>query len=301
MAKLQKSAVVLRFRLGQGLVKARQRYSNTARAILERVAFTFAEDSYDNMRKTLEQRVEQDVRAELVHLARLFRRYIIGAAGTLTQPGGTMSTVAKGAGQPSMTIASGLPPWQPRSAKYLSSKRAATGHIKWFDNRGWKTHRDPRFSGNVMTSWKPHRTGLMFKEMRADTWETMFGPIGVRFYRSRKLDAHEAQSKFNLADSKKIKIQIGTLHVRALGNLTPSMLPGYTTGTVHASNAGNPGLIGLIHRYDPDLAIRMGPMRNGIYRPTLEPFLGFFLTRALPHAVRERIRKGSLGSLVRFR
>lgn len=32
------------------------------------------------------------------------------------------------------------------------------------------------------------------------------------------------------------------------------------------------------------------------YRPTLEPFLGFVLTRAMPYAVQQRIAKGLFGS-----
>jgi hypothetical protein len=299
MARLPQSAVVLRFRLGKGLVKARQRYDNTARAILERVTINYADGAYDQMRKTLEQRIEQDVRAELVHQAMLFRRHIIGAAGTRVTPSGMLDTATKGEAPPRQTIGEGLPPWAPRNAEYLRQKRAATGGIGWFDNRNWRQSAyDARFASRVpRTGAGPDQAGLLFKSMRADVWETIFGPIGVRFYRMRKLTPQDSRSGISAGRQKNMKVQIGSIQVRALGKITPGMLPGYTTGTIKASDKGNPGLIGLISQYDPQLGYRLGTMRNGVYRPTLEPFLGFFLTRALPHAVSERLRKGTYGTL----
>lgn len=299
MARLPQSAVVLRFRLGKGLVKARQRYDNTARAIMERVTINYADGLYDTMRKNLEQRVEQDVRAELVHLALLFRRHIIGAAGSKSTPSGLLDTATKGEAPPTMSIAAGLPPWAPRNAEYLRQKRQATGGIGWFDNRNWKHNSyDARFASRVPRGGAgPDQPGLLFRSMRGDVWETIFGPISVRFYRMRKLQPTDAAASVSAGPQKKMKVQIGSIQVRALGKLTPSMLPGYTTGTVHANAAGNAGLIGLVSNYDPQLGYRLGRMRNGIYRPTLEPFLGFFLTQALPHAVSERLRKGNYGTL----
>lgn len=301
MARLSQSAVVLRFVLGKGLVKARQRYDNTSRAILRKVALQYAEGSYDRFRKNLEQQVEQDVRSELTHMALLFRRHIIGAAGTRTSPSGTLTTATRGSNPPRMAIADGLPSWAPRNAEYLRRKRVATGGIEWFNNRSWKDSQfDARFSKRAPRTGtnKNQDHGLLFREMRQDVWETIFGPISVRFYRARKLDAEGPAATVG-SGKKNMKIQIGSLQVRALGKLTPGMLPGFTTGEINASSTGNPGLINLISGYDPKLGYRLGTMNNGVYRPTLEPFLGFFLLRSLPHAVNERLRKGNLGSLFR--
>jgi hypothetical protein len=46
------------------------------------------------------------------------------------------------------------------------------------------------------------------------------------------------------------------------------------------------GLIGPVAQYDRELAYRLG---GNPYRATLEPFLGFVLTRAIPAAVRNRV------------
>lgn len=301
MARLSQSAVVIRFVLGKGLVKARQRYDDTARAIFRRVTLEYAEGAYEEMRKNLQATVEADVRAELVHMALLFRRHIIGAAGTKTTPSGGLDTVTKGSGAPRQTLSSMLPAWAPRNAEYLQRKRTATGGVGWFDNRGWKESQyDARYSSRV--SRKPGRAamhGLLFREMRQDTWETMFGPISVRFYRQRKLESTDGVANLGVAKKKNMQVQIGSIQVRALGRITPAMLPGFTSGDVRASVAGNPELIKLVYGYDPQLALRLGQMNNGVYRPTLEPFLGFFLTRSLPYAVNERLRKGVLKTAFR--
>lgn len=295
MAKLPKSKVVLRFVFGQGVVKRRQRYENTSRAIVENVALNMVEDEYENFKNEFLQRVETDVRAELVHMAALYRRHIIGASGTKNGPTGTLSTVSKGESPPSQSLSASLPAWAPRSAKYLQSKRAATGNIKWFTTAGWKAHPDPRYASVRGTTYVPDQSGLLFKESRADTWETMFGPIKATFRRNNK--GGTAIAGFS-SGGKRYKTQLGTVYVRALGTITPDMLPGFTSGNVHGG-AQPTGLINLIYKYDPSMGNRLGRMRNGVYRATLEPFLGFFLTRALGHAVNERIRKSTLGSIIR--
>lgn len=299
MAKLPNSAVVLRFRVGSGLVKARQRYSNTARAILERVTLTYAEGAYDLMRKEMEMQLERDVRAELVHLASLYRRYIIGAGGRRSSPSGSLDTVTKGSGAPSMTIKSGLPPWAPRNAQYVERKRSATGHMRWFDNSNWSTSAfDARYARRVMKSGDaPDDAGLLKRSMTHDSWETWFGPVSVRFYRARKLQATDGVANIN-TKGKKMQVQIGSLQVRAIGKVTPAMLPGYTSGRIMASASGNEPLMELIAKTDPRVAYRLGTMRNGVYRPTLEPFLGFFLTKSIPYAVTRRLEKGTLGSII---
>lgn len=299
MAKLPNSAVVLRFRLGKGLVKARQRYSNTARAILERVTLQYAEGTYDEFRRTVQAQLADDIRVELEHMAGLFRKHIIGFSGRRSSPSGTLSTRTKGEGAPSQSIASSLPAWAPRNAQYLRSKQQAVGHIRWFDNTGWNSStpdlRYARVSEKV--GGGPDEPGLLKSAMTRDSWETIFGPISVQFFRSRKIEPSEAVG--NLTGGKKnFRLQLGTIYVRALGKIEPSMLPGYTSGHIMASSSGNPGLMNVIAQYDHRLAYRLGTMRNGIYRPTLEPFLGFFLTKSIPFAVARRIEKGTLGSIL---
>jgi hypothetical protein len=299
MAKLPNSAVVLRFRLGKGLVKARQRYANTARAILERVTLQYAEGMFDEMKKDIQYQLAKDVRLELEHIAGLFRRHIIGYSGRRTAPTGTLSTVTKGSDAPTRLISAGLPAWAPRNAQYLKTKRQATGHIRWFDNTGWNAAtNDLRFARVAnKTGDGPDSPGLLKEKMTRDGWEQLFGPISVSFRRARKLAPTDGVGSI-AAKGKNLKVQIGSIYVRALGKIEPHMLPGYTSGTIRASAAGNPRLMDVIAKTDRRLAYRLGTMRNGVYRPTLEPFLGFFLTKSIPFAVQRRIEKGTLGSII---
>lgn len=297
MAKLPNSAVVLRFRIGKGLVKARQRYANTSRAILERIGLQYKEDNYDEFRKTVESQLAQDIRNELENMATLYRKHIIGFSGRRTAPSGTLTTYAKGADRPRMPIAAGLPPWAPRSAEYLKSKRTAVGHIRWFDNTGWNPSTlDFRLSRRAAKVGSgPDNPGLLKSMMTRDSWETLFGPISVAFRRARNTAPTDAVGVLDQG-GKRLKVQMGTLYIRAIGKIEPHMLPGYTSGFVRASSAGNPRLMNVIAQTDPRLAYRLGTMRNGIYRPTLEPFLGFFLTKAIPFAVARRLQNRGLGS-----
>ena len=304
MAKLPNSRVVLRFRFQKGtsggLVKARQRYANTARAILERVTLQYAEGMYDAVRKDVEFQLAKDLRAELWHIGSLFRRHIIGYSGRRSSPSGHIDTVTKGSGAPPrMAISSALPPWAPRNAKYLRTKRLAVGHIRWFDNTGWNAETlDLRYARRFnKTGDAPADAGLLRESFTHDAWETIFGPISVAFRRARKLQQTDAVGGI-ATKGKNLRMQIGTIYVRALGKITPAMLPGFNSGTIRASAAGNPALMGVIAETDPRLAYRLGTMRNGVYRPTLEPFLGYYLTKSIPWAVQRRIEKGSLGSIL---
>lgn len=299
MAKLPNSAVVLRFRVGRGLVKARQRYENTSRAILDRVLLQYKEGFYEQFRDTVAQQLEQDVRSELENMAGLYRKHIIGFSGRRTTPSGMLTTMAKGPNRPTLPIAAGLPPWAPRTAQYLRAKRTAVGHIRWFDNTGWNASTlDFRYARRVTKVGSgPDDPGLLKSMMTRDSWETLFGLVNVSFRRARNTPATDAQARLSSKGSR-LKVQLGSIYVRAAGKIDPSMLPGYTSGFIRASSAGNPRLMEVIAQTDPRLAFRLGTMRNGVYRPTLEPFLGFFLTRALPFAVARRLEKGNLGSLI---
>jgi hypothetical protein len=93
-------------------------------------------------------------------------------------------------------------------------------------------------------------------------------------------------------DGRKAQVQLGTVRVRALGKLTDSMIH-------HTGDDPNKALLDLIvgsGNRAVALHLRGG---RGRYRPALEPYLRFFLERAIPQAVTERIRKGAAGSLFR--
>lgn len=297
MAKLEngKTFVTLRFLFGEDNVKGRQRTDDTYRYAVKRLTFTYAENEYKAMRTRLQEGVEADIRRELVNLASLYRRHIIGANGNKNVPAGVIRSAIGNAAPLSLSAA--LPAWAPRDAKYVQRKQNARAGSGWFDNRGWK--RQPG------QNWSPDDSGLLFESMRAETWEKMFGPVSVKFYKNNKIAANGGNNgEIKLANNHAVA-QIGTLRVMALGLITPAMLPALRSkneGSIPmASDEGNPGLMRLVGAYDPRVAFRLGQRSHETkrYRPTLEPFLSYLLTRSIPAAVQARIRQGSLKRITR--
>ena len=245
----------------------------------------YAEDSWNEAKDTLRVRIEEDVRAELVNLSRMFRQFIIGAPGSRTAPGGTLTTLAKGDQRPQVSLSSMLPAWTPRSDQYMERKRDEGIGIGWFDNTGWISSSGyPDSPGFLRQTFAGSNGGM---RRGSDVWEDIFGPVKVRIVRQ-----NNATPEMDLRTGKKsVRMQVARISVAAMGRVDNSMLNAY--------RSNNPRLTAVLNDYDPRLAVRLGVMRNGVYRPTLEPFLDFFLTRALPHTVNERIRKGTLGSVFR--
>lgn len=292
MATLDKSFVIIRFGFGKENVKGRQRIDNTYRYVVNKIAIRYAEGEYEKMKGRLKEGVEADVQRELVNLASLYRRHIVGANGATSRPAGVIRSVV-GSAKP-LALASALPAWAPRNAEYLKRKINAGAGNNWFDNRGWTRRKGQK--------WAPSETGVLFKESRAETWTSMFGPISVTFSRDNK--AQRADQFLSPDGGKHLQVQIGTLRVYALGKLTPQMLPALNTksGDIPvASDQGNEGLMDLVKAVDPRMAYRLG-QRSSLtkrYRPTLEPFLSYFLTRSIPAAITRRLQQGSFKRITR--
>lgn len=228
-------------------------------------------------RQSLELRITEDVRAELTNLAALFRRRIIGK-NTARAPTITMSTVAKGSGQPNKTY---VLDWATRNSNYLERKRDATGSSAWFDNTGWHAEDYPGSEpGLTARTFKGNSAG----PGSADVWEDIFGKVSVDVRRARGAGGPQAAITGPKTGTH-LKVQLATVYVRALGNLNFPLTPRSITAALET--------------YDPELANRFGRMRNGVYRPTFEPFLDFFLNQAMSHAVNTRLQKGNFGSVFR--
>lgn len=251
-----------------------------AATLVENLTFSAADAEYKNVVVRIQNSFQRDAKQELVHLMALFRRHIIGAAAGSNKPGGTLtfalgpSETDVGFDDDNFDIAQSLPAWAPRGAKYLKWKRKHGLSQTWFKARG-----------------------VLDKQARAETMLESFGPIRVSVIRNLK--AAPARS-FHAGGDVHSRINIATVRVFAMANITPAMLPALRTGSPTAMNSdrGNPGLMGLLSRTAPDLAYRLG-RRSGMesgkrYRPTLEPFLAFYLTRSLPNALALRLQNRRL-------
>jgi len=257
----------------------RQRFGQGFAGLLVRdFAFSYAEDNFRTMARTIETQVQRDIRRELTHLVALFRRHIIGAK--TGKPAGKLDILSD-PGYASMAISTAVPSWAARSPLYLQYK----GNNRWWDH-----------------------TGRLSSAMTTDNWISAFGPILVNFRRSKKSNpvinvfggthgpAREGQNPVRL------KIEVGTLSVSALTNITPEMLPGLATDRpetiIPTSRTNDPLMLMVQTGMGDDIAYRLGRLSaessGRQYRPTLEPFLTFFLTRSVPAAVAKRLETGRL-------
>lgn len=298
MAQLDRSFVRLRFTFGKGEVKGRQRYQNTAAYTAGKIAIAFADEMWENVRGQLKDRVDADVRRELVHMAYLYRRHITQSGGSRS---GTISSAVGGAAP--LALSAALPPWAPRGAEYLARKAAGGAGKRWFNNAGWRARR------SATGKYYPVDPGRLVQEIDYNLFEKSFGPIKVVVERDNKTAVKSAEAYIALGKKRDMKVQVGKIRVSALNKITPGNLSTLRTGNF--SGVSNPAIPAMIREsgiaFGAQIANRLGPTsrgryrpgQRGVYRPTLEPFLGYYLTRSIPAAVSRRLQQGNLGRVTR--
>lgn len=280
--------IALRFVFGKGNVKRRKESDDTSRAVIEQVTLAYAESNWEKSKAELAHAIERDVRAELVYVAGQFRRNVIGAPGNQRGLVGQLTTVAKGGARPTENLG-GLPRWAPRGARYLEDKKVFAGHQRWFDNTGWEPD-----GGTLKDFFAADKVdspgGGTLSVGSGGILEDIFGGISVTVQRNNRGWGVNAGT-MKIGTNGHVELQMATVYVRALGKVTDSML--------RISDSPNKAMLDLVGREDRNVALHLRGGR-GRYRPTLEPYLKFFLQRAIPQAVNQRIAKGtSTGRLFR--
>jgi hypothetical protein len=286
------------FRTG---VRTREKIRGFADVIVQDVAINAADKMWDNVKARIAQRLNADVFAEISKMARLYKQYTIGLSGDRTGQYGTLT--------PASTFAPGFSKdatyrlrtsWAPRKRSYLARKVREVGHRRWFDHKG-------RLSKNMG---------------RGAFWTDVFGPIRIDVHRHENMSLKDAM---RTAGSQKsaaerlmhlnrldvggpsntggvLRVHVASIRVSAMERITPAMLPALRAGDIDAMapDGRKTGLIGLFpNRIARNLAGSSQAKNFVPYRHTIEPFLGFVLTRAIPNAVMRRIEEG-LGAHIRF-
>jgi len=255
-----------------------------ASAVVNDLTFRAAEGQFEEIRSRIQASFLKDARRELTHLAALYRRHIIGSARSKGRPTGMLgyalppSDTGVGDDDDAIAIASTLPDWAPLSKKYLREK----GRNNWSA---------ARFSAR----------GNLAKNMRAETLIQAFGPIRVSVRRNLR-SAPPKAATFNFDG--KAKINVATVRVFALTFITPSMLPGLRSANPFEVKIGDGGNYGLRNLMRTNVGDEFANSVSGFsaretgsrYRPTIEPFLTFYLTRSIPNALALRIEQGRLRS-----
>jgi hypothetical protein len=294
----QKSTLRIRFRFNQqtGVRTDRQELQRAsgrfAQSIVEQVGLQYADNAFKDLQSRIGASLQGDVRNEIEHVARQFRKFIVGSTGARSSRADltTSTSNARGTG-PLRTEIEGLRSasvggtfWTPRKKRYLTEKRQKVGHNRWFEHQGELS--------------KGIRNG--------STWTNAFGPISIKVQRVKSISGLANTLDFGgksltprdanvFGGRAKGTFSVARIEVSAFGKITPAMLPALITGKMDApipSDGRTTGLIGLLGNANPALAYRLGGGPNVPYRPTLEPFLAFALTRAIPSAVFNRIQAG---------
>lgn len=282
----------IRFVIGKSDT-AKESTRSFASAIAREVAFRASEESYKEIKQTISTSLQADAKRELTFLMSLYKRHIIGASANRSKPSGMLryalgpSNTDVGFDDENYAIADLLPAWAPRSPEYLRQKR----------RRGWG-----------QTWWSAR--GDLASQLNADTLLSAYGPIRVSVRRDISETDRVAQrgaagqfrgARLNVPGYEQhIKLNVATIRVFAMQAITPSMLPALASGTVNAMNSDEPTrghrFLAPLMAVNAPLAYRLGRLsyETHRYRPTLEPFLAWFLTRAIPNALALRIQQGSL-------
>jgi len=282
----ENARVIFRFSFNQKTGKSNNKQIETdvaraANLIITNVAITYSNRNYKKLTSRIRRSVALAVSKEINHAATQWAK-LIGRPGYYTGPVGMIDSKEEGA--TSFNLGS-YGDWNKRSTRYLRDKKTQYRHTKWF-----------------------YSTGLLRKSLGSGgAWASNFGPIQVIVTRNGTLDRNADHDPKYLSSSQrndrstlrsqhkiralgyqprdgKKKISIGTIRVRALTKITPGDLPSLASGIT--SFEGN--VSGLIKNKE----VRARVAGSGPYRPTLEPFLSFVLTRAIPHAVRKKIADG---------
>lgn len=268
--------------------------------LIENITFVIA----NRQQKILEQSIHNDlsliVQQQLREMGRKIDQFVVGipnnAATTLTRnnryggrsairsmtgpPGslsltGVRSQAFRGVNMGPFTLVSGTGPWPSRNPNYLARKKRKVGHTKWFQT-----------------------TGQLRKQLREpSTYTNAYGPVRVSFKKNQLVDAKAGdvvtRMSSGVAGKADRRIVIGELKVSVLGRITEDMLadPG--------GRQPSPWMTGLFGSLDDDLEKKL-LNRQDAYRPFLEVFLSFYLTRSIPNAIfrrlEEKMKVGAGGS-----
>jgi hypothetical protein len=254
-------------------------FENFARAIVQDVAFETGNEMFELIRTSVQQRMQTDIQRELNHMAQMFMGGVVGIPGRNRGPRGTLTTVApeseamKGIPQLNGTFVKGLTgDWPRREPSYMQSRKWAGD--AWFQR-----------TGSVLA---PLASGK--------TWTSAFGGISISVARHTTLERKDAGStklvQTGYGSGKDARISICTIRVQAMNRITPSMLPALGGGSL-GDFGGNPRASGLLNMLGERAAWRLGGNPHTVpFRPTIQPFLGYFLTRSMPNAVFKRIEQG---------
>ncbi len=262
--------------------QVKQGLGGFARFIVRDVALRTSERYYQAARSTLVRNVEQDVRKEIAMMAMMVNKFLVQPEKA-TGPKGTLVPAQKNVAETSRLLGgrinyfdlqSSNANWPERQLKYMRWKNARKYGTSWWKN-----------------------TGALHKALSNDNiYLSSFGPVVVIFSKVKNQQLMNPQKTLPGRQGRTSEsFTVGRLEVLTFGKITPQMLPSLASGNVAdvTPDAGNTLSRLLPEEVGRKLSGRssgeFGASRH--YRPVLEPFLSYYLTRAIPNAIYRRTER----------
>lgn len=291
---MARDSIRFRFVLNRGGGSAQQ-VSKQARgavnAVVEDVTARYAEGTYTDVKNQIVHRIRADIMTELSFMAGNFKSSVIGIAGSRKGPNSYSSLAneysqVSGIAQ-SMSNSAGVN-WPARTARYMDWKQKNYGHSQWFLNKG---HTLSALMGKRGT-WTAAFGGVDITVSRGGEAGGLSLGKGAALTTRARTTSRAGYRRYQSAGDSHIRHSVLNIKVAALTNITPRMLPALASGQLgsYAPDGRKTGLIGML----PDsVAFRLGGKDPHVkYRHTVEPFLSFVLTQAVPNALFNRVQKG---------
>lgn len=231
---------------------------------IQNVGFRAAKNRQTRLKQNLHRDFAPIVERELQSMANDVSRMAIGLSnpnnpppGVLTTPGRISRPMIGNTGP--MSISSMTGTWATRTKPYMKWKLKRYNTRRWFFN-----------------------TGQLQRQLRSvGTYRNAYGPVSIKFTPTAMETVPGGVSNLGRsAGGQSTRIMIGRLEVSALRRLRLGDLPG----------------IGQQAQYNERL---LSPLATSVrrklagkkdkYRPVIEPFLTYYLTRRIPNAVYRRL------------
>jgi len=277
--KATRQANVQKSRDARGRFVKVQEMFNT---IVEDVALNTADRTYSRAKASLESGLKSAISAEIAQMAKMIARYSVQPK-TARGPSGVITSTQTGISDQARNL------WGNKNVIYyeLNQTDAAWGtrskrYMAWKNEKGYPSD-----------WWK--MTGELRRELGKKSLYESLGPIKVNFLKTgRTLDSKPKQTASGRKGMVSKTYSVGQLNVEVMGRITPEMLPalmdrlgnGVNDATPHGSSKLIPSLF-----KDEDTRNKLLKFGADGYRPVVEPFLAYYLTRAIPNLVFKRTEK----------
>ena len=288
--------------LNQTLKPAKDKLDAAGYLIIEDVALSFGKKYINDQVDVFEEQVVNVILAELRKFANMMRKGIVGVPAKQDTPRGVLRVSEMGAGDgPGVDydVSKSGVHWAPRSQKYLKRKGktrkhpGGRGHTRWFeyDRELWDFLENPTA---LVASFGPIEVRFIPELKVIDaggyTRQAAGTSAGGQFARKFSGYSNPTFAQKSGAPQSEVHVKTGRMVVRAFGNITADMLPALLSGDVDDFEGNSQALMGLL----PDnIKLRLDHKPDGKvpYRMTIEPFVSWFLTRAIPYAVNRRLKQ----------